>query len=124
LEGCADFQGCAVMNYADPVPKFTRILEFKHFHPEREGREGPGREESGRTVIAREFSRAAGDGDEPYYPVDTEADRRLLARYRELARATAPEVIFAGRLGDYRYYDMDDTIAAALDLFDELSARR
>jgi UDP-galactopyranose mutase len=124
LEDCADFQGCAVMNYADSEPKWTRILEFKHFHPEREVREASGRAKSVRTVIAREYSRAAGPEDEPYYPVDTGRDRDLLKQYQELARASAPEVFFAGRLGNYRYYDMDDTIAAALDLFESLRVRR
>jgi UDP-galactopyranose mutase len=56
--------------------------------------------------------------------VDTGRDRDLLKQYQELARASAPDVIFAGRLGNYRYYDMDDTIAAALDLFESLRARR
>ena len=102
----ADFQGTSVMNYADMDVPFTRILEFKHFHPERSYAED-------RTVIAREFSRFAGDGDEPYYPVAGVDDRQRLLRYR--ARASAePNVTFGGRLGTYQYLDMHMAIAAAL----------
>jgi UDP-galactopyranose mutase len=104
-----DFQGTAVMNYADIDVPFTRIHEFRHLHPER-------RNESAGTVIFREYSRRAGFGDEPYYPINTAADRRMYDGYRALA-ALEPNVIFGGRLGTYRYLDMHQAIGAALKVF-------
>jgi UDP-galactopyranose mutase len=104
-----DFQGTAVMNYADVDVPFTRIHEFRHLHPER-------RNELPRTVIFREFSRRAGGGDEPYYPINTTADRRMYDGYRALA-ALERTVIFGGRLGSYRYLDMHQAIGAALKVF-------
>jgi len=115
-----DFQGCPVMNYADLEPKFTRIHEFKHFHPERTtDAYAPG---SGKTVIVREYSKTWTRGDEPYYPVNTAADREKLAQYQDLARRES-NVIFGGRLGEYAYYDMDKTFASALDKFEEIRGR-
>jgi UDP-galactopyranose mutase len=93
------------MNYADAEIPWTRITEFKHFHPEREAPAG--------TVIAREFSRTAGAGDEPYYPVNLAADKERYAAYRELARREGG-VLFGGRLGTYRYLDMHQAVGAAL----------
>jgi UDP-galactopyranose mutase len=104
-----DFQGTAVMNYADAEVPFTRIHEFRHLHPER-------RAEAARTVIFREYSRRAGLNDEPYYPINTAADRRMYDGYRALA-AAEPNVIFGGRLGSYRYLDMHQAIGAALKVF-------
>ena len=106
-----DYQGATVMNYADESVPFTRIHEFKHYHPERP--------DSGKTIIFKEFSRFAAAGDEPYYPVLTEKNRQLYRRYREYAGQTCPQVIFGGRLGLYRYLDMDDTVAAALQCVKE-----
>lgn len=121
-----DFQGCPVMNYADLEPKYTRIHEFKHFHPERQTDPAfadtayaPG---SGKTVIVREYSKTWQRGAEPYYPVNTAEDRAKLAQYQKLAAADS-NVIFGGRLGQYAYFDMDKTIAAALDTFDQLKGR-
>jgi UDP-galactopyranose mutase len=105
-----DFQGTAVMNYADLDVPWTRIHEFRHFHPERPY-------PPDRTVVVREYSRRAGPADEPYYPVNTPADRAVLARYRERA-AAEPDVLFGGRLGTYQYLDMHMAIAAALTLVD------
>jgi len=105
-----DFQGTSVMNYADPDVPYTRIHEFRHFHPEREY---PG----DRSVIMREFSRFAQGEDEPYYPVNTPRDRECLLRYRDLARAE-DGVLFGGRLGTYRYLDMHMAIGAALSMVD------
>ena len=108
-----DFQGTSVMNYADEDVPYTRIIEFRHFHPERSY-------DPGRTIIAREYSRFADrPGDEPYYPVNTPADRERLAAYHELA-AAEPGVYFAGRLGTYQYLDMDKAIAGSLALSDHL----
>jgi UDP-galactopyranose mutase len=104
-----DFQGTAVMNYADADVPFTRIHEFRHLYPERRNR-------LARTVIFREYSRRAGDDDEPYYPIDTAADRRMHEAYRTLA-AEQRNVIFGGRLGTYRYLDMHQAIGAALKVF-------
>jgi UDP-galactopyranose mutase len=106
-----DFQGTSVMNYADLDVPFTRIHEFAHLHPERE-------RTSDKTVIMREYSRAALTGDEPYYPVGLEADRRALKAYRERAEQLT-NVIFGGRLGSYQYLDMHMAIASALTIFDE-----
>ncbi|MFV0634271.1 UDP-galactopyranose mutase [Demequina sp.] len=109
-----DFQGTSVMNYADQDVPYTRIHEFRHFHPERAYR-------TDRTIIAREYSRAAVRGDEPYYPVNTPADRARLERYRALM-AAEPDVHFGGRLGTYQYLDMHMAIASALSLVDNALA--
>ncbi len=108
-----DFQGTPVMNYNDAEVPYTRIHEFRHFHPEREY-------PSDKTVIVREFSRAAEKDDEPYYPINTSEDRAKLERYRELARKEAAErnVVFGGRLGTYKYLDMHMAIGSALSVFD------
>jgi UDP-galactopyranose mutase len=105
-----DFQGTPVMNYADEDVPWTRIHEFKHFHPERTYLPG-------RTVIVHEYSRFAEEGDEPYYPVNTAEDRAKLVRYRELAKQE-PMVLFGGRLGTYKYLDMHMAIGSALSMFD------
>jgi len=105
-----DFQGCAVMNYNDADVPYTRIHEFKHFHPERTYLPG-------KTVIVHEYSRFAGDDDEPYYPVNTAEDRAKLVKYRDLAKKE-PMVLFGGRLGTYKYLDMHMAIASALSMFD------
>jgi UDP-galactopyranose mutase len=105
-----DFQGTPVMNYADEDVPFTRILEFKHFHPERTHLPG-------KTVIVHEYSRFATDEDEPYYPVNTAEDRAKLLRYRDLAKQE-PMVLFGGRLGTYKYLDMHMAIGSALSMFD------
>jgi UDP-galactopyranose mutase len=104
-----DFQGTAVMNYADVDDPFTRVHEFRHLHPERG-------EASDRTVIFREYSRRAERDDEPYYPINTTVDRQMYDRYRALA-ALEHDVIFGGRLGTYRYLDMHQAIGAALRVF-------
>lgn len=118
-----DFQGCPVMNYADLEPNYTRIHEFKHFHPERkdnpEYKNTAYAENSGKTVIVREYSKTWHRGDEPYYPVNTPRDHEILAQYQKLA-STDEQTIFGGRLGEYAYYDMDKTIAAALSKFEEI----
>jgi UDP-galactopyranose mutase len=105
-----DFQGTPVMNYADEDVPWTRIHEFKHFHPERTYLPG-------RTIIVHEYSRFATEDDEPYYPVNTAEDRATLLRYRELAKKE-PMVLFGGRLGTYKYLDMHMAIGAALSMFD------
>ncbi len=105
-----DFQGTPVMNYPDEDVPYTRIHEFRHFHPERDY-------PSDKTVIMREYSRFAEKGDEPYYPVNTAEDRERLLRYRALAERE-PMVLFGGRLGTYKYLDMHMAIGSALSMFD------
>jgi UDP-galactopyranose mutase len=105
-----DFQGTPVMNYADEDVPFTRIHEFKHFHPERTYLPG-------KTVIVHEYSRFATEDDEPYYPINTAEDRAKLLRYRDLAKQE-PMVLFGGRLGTYKYLDMHMAIGSALTMFD------
>ena len=104
-----DFQGAAVINYADLDFPFTRIHEYKHLHPERKS--------SGGTVISKEFSRLSLKGDEPFYPTNLKSDRVILSSYRELI-GQEKNVFFGGRLGSYQYLDMHMAIAAALTLFD------
>lgn len=106
-----DFQGTPVMNYADATVPYTRIHEFRHFHPERT--EYP----TDKTVIMREFSRAATQADEPYYPINTPADRSSLQSYRAL-QAGEPDVFFGGRLGTYQYLDMHMAIGSALSMYE------
>jgi UDP-galactopyranose mutase len=107
-----DFQGTPVMNYADEDVPYTRIHEFRHFHPERDYPED-------KTVVMREFSRFADDDDEPYYPINTPADREMLLRYRERAKQESG-VLFGGRLGTYQYLDMHMAIASALTMYDDV----
>ena len=121
-----DFQGCSVMNYNDLEPKFTRIHEFKHFHPERADNvaKWPGyAPDYNKTVIVREYSKAWQQGDEPYYPINTAKDKAKLAKYQDLAQADkSKQIYFGGRLGEYAYYDMDKSFASALQLADQLMA--
>jgi UDP-galactopyranose mutase len=106
-----DFQGASVVNYPDADVAFTRIHEFRHLHPERTYQ----RESS---VIFREYSRFARRQDEPYYPINRAADKAGYDVYRVMAEAE-PDVIFAGRLGTYRYLDMHQAIGAALRVFEQ-----
>lgn len=105
-----DFQGTAVMNYADETVPYTRILEFRHFNPERQY-------QNEKTVIVREYSRFAQRQDEPYYPIDTRGDKELFLRYKQRA-AAEKNIHFGGRLGTYRYLDMHQAIGAALKAYD------
>jgi UDP-galactopyranose mutase len=106
-----DFQGTSVMNYADAEVPYTRIIEPRHFHPERDYYP------KDRTVIQREYSRFAENGDEPYYPINSGDDRERLLAYRELADAE-PRTLFGGRLGTYQYLDMHMAIGSALSMAD------
>lgn len=105
LPDCDNYQGNAVVNYAERKIPFTRIIEHKHF----EFGTGKG------TVITREYPSEWKRGDEPYYPVNDAENERLCEEYRKLAEAEK-NVLFGGRLGQYRYYDMDKVIAAALEM--------
>ena len=113
VKDTGDFQGTPVMNYNDPDVDYTRIHEFRHFHPERDY-------QTDKTVIMKEYSRFAEDDDEVYYPINTPEDREKLEAYRRLAAEESEQnnVLFGGRLGTYQYLDMHMAIAAALTLFD------
>jgi len=100
-----DYQGCAVMNYGEASTPFTRITEHKHFSPW---------ESHESSVLYREFSRPCAPGDIPYYPIRQVKEKALLADYVALAKTTK-NVTFVGRLGTYRYLDMDVTIREALE---------
>ena len=104
------FQGNAAVNYTDRETPWTRIIEHKWFEF--------GKDENGndlpKTIISREYSSEWKPGDEPYYPVNDAKNGALYAEYKKLADAE-PKVIFGGRLGEYKYYDMDQVIAAVLD---------
>lgn len=104
LPECDNYQGNAVVNYTEREVPYTRVIEHKHFEFGTQ---------SG-TVVTREYPAKWQEGDEPYYPVNDERNNELFARYQELAQATE-HVIFGGRLGQYKYYDMDKVIGAALE---------
>lgn len=108
-----NFQGNAAVNYTDRETPWTRIIEHKWFEfgKDEEGNDLP------KTVISKEYSSEWKIGDEPYYPVNDEKNSRLYALYKELADKEE-NVIFGGRLGEYKYYDMDAVIASALELAD------
>ncbi|GAB2650766.1 UDP-galactopyranose mutase [Nocardia goodfellowii] len=110
-----DYQGTSVMNYNDADVPYTRIIEPRHFHPERDYPQD-------KTVIMREYSRFAQTGDEPYYPINTPEDRAKLLAYRERAKAetASRKVLFGGRLGTYQYLDMHMAIGSALNMFDNV----
>ena len=108
-----NYQGNAVINYTEREIPYTRVIEHKHF----EFGEGRG------TVITREYPAAWELGMEPYYPVNDEKNNQLFAKYQELANKEK-NVFFGGRLGQYRYYDMDKVIAAALNLVSDLNNTR
>ena len=101
---CDNYQGNAVVNYTERDVPYTRIIEHKHFEFGKQPK----------TVISREYSSEWKVGMEPYYPVNDERNNALVAKYQELA-AKEKNVIFGGRLGNYKYYDMDKVIVAALE---------
>ena len=109
-----NFQGNAAVNYTDRETPWTRIIEHKWFEfgKDEEGNDLP------KTVISREFSSEWKPGDEPYYPVNDEKNSALYGKYKELTEKEE-KVIFGGRLGEYKYYDMDQVIAAALQCCDQ-----
>ncbi len=109
-----NFQGNAAVNYTDRETPWTRIIEHKWFEF---GRDAEGRDLP-KTVISREFSSEWKPGDEPYYPVNDEKNGALYQAYKKLADGET-RVIFGGRLGEYKYYDMDRVIASALEMCKE-----
>lgn len=121
IEPVQDWQGAAVINEADLEVPYTRTIEYKHFHPERDAFNSPV------TLISHEFSTAWPDPNppagtfaaDPCYPLDTPENRALRDRYLERA-GTLPDITFGGRLGLYRYMDMDKTVAHALETFEQV----
>ncbi|MDE7232538.1 MAG: UDP-galactopyranose mutase [Lachnospiraceae bacterium] len=107
LADCDNFQGNAVVNYTEREIPYTRVIEHKHFEFGTQAG----------TVITREYPALWQEGEEPYYPINDEKNDALFRQYLELAK-TRPNVIFGGRLGQYRYYDMDKVIAQALEAVD------
>ena len=102
---CPNYQGNAVINYTAYDVPYTRIIEHKHFEFD---------STSPKTIISREYSSTWKLGDEPYYPVNDEKNGKLYLKYKELADKE-DKVIFGGRLGQYKYFDMDDVIDSALE---------
>lgn len=107
-----DYQGTAVMNHADASTHYTRTHEFKHYTPER-------RATTNGTVLYREYARATTTGDDPSYPMGTIADKTKVELYKQEGRMKRPRVIFGGRLGSYRYINMDAAILDGLETFDK-----
>ena len=104
-----DHFGCPVMNFSDADVPYTRAIEFKNFNPERRASQNPDR-----TVVREEYSRFAERGDEPYYPINTEADKALYARYEELAKAEPRTRVRRPFWARTKYYDMHNVIDTAL----------
>lgn len=105
MEDVENYQGNAVVNYTDVEPAYTRVIEHKHFTF--------GKQKD--TVVTREYSATWHKGEIPYYPVNNDENNALFAKYEELAKKEKG-VLFGGRLGGYKYYDMDKVIRAALDM--------
>ena len=106
---CSNFQGASVVNYTEAEVPYTRIHEFKHYHPERMESM-----RTDKTVIMYEYPKTWVQGDEPYYPVNNEESLRILAKYREESDKYK-NLTIGGRLGEFKYYDMDQSIAQALN---------
>ena len=107
---CDNYQGNAVVNYTDSETPYTRIIEHKHFEYGTQPK----------TIITKEYPATWKQGDEPYYAVNDERNSALYGKYKELSDKQ-DKVIFGGRLGMYKYFDMDDTIAAAWDLWKRIN---
>lgn len=105
-KGTGNYQGNAVINYTDAETPYTRIIEHKHFEF--------GKSDKDKTVITREYPADWHHGDEPYYPINNQRNNDLYKQYAKLASEQADNVIFGGRLGQYRYYNMDQVLHAAL----------
>ena len=120
----ADYQGNSVVNYTDAEIPYTRIHEFKHYHPEllRQPNRSTFKSFNASTVIMREYSKTWGMGDEPYYPINNPESAALLKKYQDevekfnhrVAKSDSVSLIVGGRLGQYRYFDMDKSVADAL----------
>jgi UDP-galactopyranose mutase len=107
-----DFQGCSVVNYTNIDVPYTRICEHKHFENSK----------SNVTWITKEYPKDAEDFDIPYYPINNDKNNEIYKKYKELAQST-PNVIFGGRLAEYRYYDMHQVIGSALKKIKEIKIK-
>ncbi|MDR1856738.1 MAG: NAD(P)-binding protein [Desulfovibrio sp.] len=114
VEPHPDVQGTSVLNNADLETPWTRTHEFKHLHPER----GPQGESS---VVSKEFPDSFEIGKIPYYPIETQENKNLHKKYKDMVAETYPSMIVGGRLGDYKYFDMDRTIENALHAFEKFA---
>ena len=103
-----NYQGNAVINYTEREVPYTRIIEHKYFDKH---------DDQLKTIISKEYPSEYSDGKEPYYPVNNEKNAKLLETYQELAKKEK-NIFFKGRLGEYKYYDMDDVILSALEFSD------
>lgn len=110
VENCTNYQGNAVVNYTSHEQPYTRIIEHKHFEMF-----GAEIDACPKTVISKEYSSEWKDGLEPYYPVNDTPNNELAEKYRALA-AKEENVIFGGRLAEYKYYDMDQVVSQVLNL--------
>jgi UDP-galactopyranose mutase len=112
-----DFQGTSVINYTEEKVPYTRIHEFKHYHPERSTDF-----KSAQTVTFKEYSHLAGKNENPYYPINTAEDREKYNLYcQEVEKCK--NVIFGGRLGGYKYLNMDQVIGMALETYEKIKAK-
>lgn len=109
-----NYQGNAVINYTSHDEPYTRIIEHKHFEPENPSYK------NNKTLISKEYSSEWTDGAEPFYPVNDEKNSSLYKKYSELAANESKNVIFGGRLAEYKYYDMDDVIEKAIKDFNKI----
>lgn len=109
-----DFQGAAIINSADEGVPYTRTSEYVHFHPERPA--------FAKTIVFNEYSRFASSADEPYYPILTEKNKVLYEKYHAMIK-DAKNVVFGGRLGEYKYFDMDDTILNSISIYNIVKER-
>ncbi|MCR4924834.1 MAG: UDP-galactopyranose mutase [Clostridiales bacterium] len=107
-----NFQGNAVVNYTSREEPYTRIIEHKHFEPETSSYNNP------KTVISKEYSSEWTNGSEPFYPINDQRNTVLYKKYQEISK-TSSNVIFGGRLAEYKYYDMDDVIEKAMNDFEK-----
>ena len=109
-----NYQGNAVVNYTSHSEPFTRIIEHKHFEPENPSYW------NNKTVISKEYPSEWTEGSEPFYPINNDKNSLLYNKYAEIASKQATNVIFGGRLAEYKYYDMDDVIEKAINDFARL----
>ena len=112
-----DYQGTSVVNYVDADVPFTRIHEFKHYHPENKDLMS-----CKETIICREYPKKWEIGDEPYYPINSDESTNLLTKYQAEA-ANVPNLVIGGRLGLYRYFDMDKAIENALEIANNIKIK-
>jgi UDP-galactopyranose mutase len=112
-----DYQGTAVMNYTEQEVPYTRIHEFKHYHPESDI------QSRDKSIICREYPSSCAQGQVGYYPIQTQANQELYAKYKEEAESSG-KLLLGGRLGCYQYWDMDKAVLNALECFENKICKR